>query len=146
MLRVEFARINCRKRVAKADDSEMSYKKLDEQRLQHQLSVEEINNRLQDQKVEIGKLTVQAKETAQKVEDLNFSPDNELSAVDEEFDYEAGTQQLEKLLRRIDNTGAINLIAVEQFEQESQRKEYMDSQYDDLNTGSRYTAQHHCQN
>lgn len=126
----------CEEKLSKArseaDDSEMSYKKLDEQRLQHQLSVEEINNRLQDQKVEIGKLTVQAKETAQKVEDLDFSPDNELSAVDEEFDYEAGTQQLEKLLRRIDNTGAINLIAVEQFEQECQRKEYMDSQYDDL--------------
>ena len=42
-------------------------------------------------------------------------------------------QELEKILRSIERLGPINLAASNEYEEESKRKENLDSQFDDLN-------------
>jgi chromosome segregation protein len=44
----------------------------------------------------------------------------------------AWAEQLEAIERKIQRLGAINLAAIEEFEQQSERKKYLDSQYEDL--------------
>ena len=92
-----------------------------------------MNARIQDVKVENSGLGVQVAEIRQKLEDLESTPEQELDRLDDEFDAQANQIRLDRLLRRIDSVGGVNLIAVKQYEEEKQRKEYMDSQYDDLN-------------
>jgi chromosome segregation protein len=41
-------------------------------------------------------------------------------------------EELQRLERRINRLGPINLAAIPEFEQQSERKEYLDSQHDDL--------------
>ena len=116
----------------RAEETETNYRKLDQARLQLQLSVEEVNSRLQDIKVKTSSLTAQVEEIRQKIENLDSTPEQELEGLVEDFDPQANQIKLERLLRRIDSVGGVNLIAVKQYEEEKQRKEYMDSQHDDL--------------
>ncbi len=117
---------------SEAEATEVNYRRIDEIRLQHQLSVEEVNTRMQDIKIEMSQFVAQVNELGQKIGELGTSPEQELEQLGEEFDVETSVLKLEKLQRRIENAGAVNLIAVEQYEEEKQRKEYMDHQHDDL--------------
>ena len=53
--------------------------------------------------------------------------------MDEAATVEAWDEKLEKLRRRIDRLGPINLAAIDEFKEQSERKEYLDSQLEDLN-------------
>ena len=41
-------------------------------------------------------------------------------------------EKLERLHRRIDRIGNVNLLAIEEFEEQSERKEYLDEQFEDI--------------
>ena len=132
--------VNQRKAVesqlAKARDqieaAEGKRRKLDEQRLQIQLGVEETNLTLQEQNAQFGRLLAQSEEIKQKLADRGADAETETKNLDDQFDYEQNYQRFEKLERRINSTGSVNLVAVEQYEQEMERKSYMDDQYEDL--------------
>ena len=113
-------------------ESEDSYRSLDEKRVQHQLEVEKVNSQIHEHQIEMSKLSVLCEEIQQKLTELNTSPKEEISKLDEEFNYETSVSKLERFRRRIEKEGAVNLIAVEQFEEETKRKQYMDDQHADL--------------
>ena len=56
-----------------------------------------------------------------------------LEGLDESASVEAWEESLEKIRRRIDRLGPINLAAIDEFKEQSERKEYLDSQLADLN-------------
>ena len=56
-----------------------------------------------------------------------------LEQLDEAAGVEAWEEHLEKIRRRIDRLGPINLAAIDEFKEQSERKEYLDSQLEDLN-------------
>ena len=55
-----------------------------------------------------------------------------LEGLDEDADPESWNEKLEKIRRRIDRLGPINLAAIDEFKEQSERKEYLDSQLADL--------------
>lgn len=55
-----------------------------------------------------------------------------LEALPEQADIAEWENQLNVLTARIQRLGAINLVAIEEYEQESARKQYLDTQNDDL--------------
>ena len=114
------------------EESEIQRRQMDQERLQRQLAVDEINLKLQEQNVELGRLCGQSDEIRLKISELDANAEEVLASLDDQFDHEDAVRKFERLERRIDSTGSVNLVAVEQFEQESERKEYLDRQYDDL--------------
>jgi len=58
--------------------------------------------------------------------------DSLLQQLDAEFDLDAASEQLERLQQRITRMEPINLAAISEFEQEQERKDYLDSQNEDL--------------
>jgi chromosome segregation protein len=56
-----------------------------------------------------------------------------LEGLDEDADPDAWNEQLEKIRGRIDRLGPINLAAIDEFKEQTERKEYLDSQLADLN-------------
>ncbi len=52
----------------------------------------------------------------------------------EDFDVAAWEERLTRAQRRIDRLGPINLAAIDEFKEQSERKEYLDSQFEDLNS------------
>ena len=117
---------------SKTDETDNAYRHYDQQRAQYQLKVDQFSAKIQQCEVELGKLTVKVQEKEHSITDLETSPQEQLNALDEDFDYQVIQKKLERLLSRIESGGAVNLIAVEQYEEELERKQYMDSQHDDL--------------
>ncbi len=111
---------------------ESERRQLDETRLQNQFKVEEVNLTLQERNAELGRLSAQCEEVRQKISDRNADAETVSAGLDAAFDHEATVAQLERLEKRIDSIGSVNLVAVEQYEQELERKSYMDGQFDDL--------------
>ena len=68
----------------------------------------------------------QLKQTGFELEEL-------LEGLDEEADSQTWEIQLEKIRGRIERLGPINLAAIDEFKEQSERKEYLDSQLADLN-------------
>ena len=113
-------------------DAEIKYKELDQSRLQEQMAVEEIKSSLSEVLAEISGLNAHCESLCQNMKELGAEPAEVAEQLDESFDYETVSAKLQRLARKIENAGAINLTAIEEYEDEKVRKEYMDSQYDDL--------------
>ena len=54
------------------------------------------------------------------------------AALDEAADIDQWDERLTTVRRRIDRLGAINLAAIEEFEEHSERQKYLEAQYNDL--------------
>jgi chromosome segregation protein len=71
---------------------------------------------------------------AEQLAATDFALEALLEEIDEQATIESWEEKLEKLRRRIDRLGPINLAAIDEFKEQSERKEYLDSQLLDLNT------------
>ncbi len=116
------------------NESEVHCKKLDQERIQLQISLERMKSRIQDRKLEVNRLDVQVSDLLEKLLERDVSPEIVLDDIDDDFDIEQTTSNLQILgekLRRFDRI-RLNFGAEEDFNRELQRKEYMDAQHSDL--------------
>ena len=101
-------------------------------REQVEAQVEQIRTGLEQARVERQGISVQETNVLEQLQ----STGHELTAVQEGLPEEANEQdwaeELERMGRRIQRLGAINLAAIEEYDQESERKQYLDAQADDL--------------
>ncbi len=97
-----------------------------EKRVQQQREAME-SDRVQRQEIIVRRDTLveQAQETGHELSQVV----NELPEEANESDWQ---EKLEGVERRISRLGAINLVAIEEFEEESERKQYLDRQHEDL--------------
>ena len=70
---------------------------------------------------------------ADQLAQTGFEYEALLEELDEAATIESWDEKLEKVQRRIDRLGPINLAAIDEFKEQSDRKEYLDSQLEDLN-------------
>jgi chromosome segregation protein len=114
------------------DAIEEEIKQSDAQRGQWEERVGELRSGLESQRVERQGMAVQE---ANILEQLTTTG-HELAEVKEHLPEEASepawVEELERMSRRIQRLGAINLAAIEEFDQESERKNYLDAQAEDL--------------
>jgi chromosome segregation protein len=68
----------------------------------------------------------------EQISESGFDHEQLLEAMDEAATVEAWAEQAETLERRIQRLGPINLAAIDEFEEESERKVYLDAQHADL--------------
>ena len=69
---------------------------------------------------------------AEQLEEAGFEATRIVSTLAPEAEPDAWQERLAAIERRIDRLGPINLAAVSEFESESERKQYLDSQHADL--------------
>ena len=98
------------------------------ERLAEQTRTEQENRKLAWQAVEVREQTL-AEQFAKLEMDLT-----QLQTVLQAFDQPALQQQLESVQRSIQRLGAINLAAIDEFREQSERKQYLDQQNTDLVT------------
>jgi chromosome segregation protein len=81
----------------------------------------------------VREIQVRAETVTDQLKQSGFGDvDSLVDELDEEATIEVWEETAEKLERRILRLGAINLAAIDEFEQQSERKEYLDSQFADL--------------
>jgi chromosome segregation protein len=101
-------------------------------RLHEERQVAEIRERLENERVLRQELIVRRDNFAEQLRETGL----EIEAVRQELPPEATeaewTARLEQTAARIERLGPINLVAIEEFEEASTRKTYLDKQYEDL--------------
>jgi len=87
----------------------------------------------------VDELRMQARETqvrreglSEQFEELGLELADVIAALDEAADVAQWDERLTTVRRRIDRLGAINLAAIEEFEEHSERQKYLDAQFEDL--------------
>ncbi len=111
---------------------ETELRDIEQQRLKNEEVYNQQREELQALKLASQELKVRSQTLLEQLRETDFS----LEMLREEMPQEANTsdweQKVEQLAVRIQRLGAINLAAIDEFKEQSERKDYLDNQYEDL--------------
>ncbi|MDX1634275.1 MAG: chromosome segregation protein SMC [Marinobacter sp.] len=94
--------------------------------------IQDIRASLEKAKLESQALEIRAANHLEQLRELDVQLREILEQMPEEASEAAWAEELEKLAGRIQRLGAINLAAIEEYQVQSERKTYLDSQHEDL--------------
>lgn len=112
---------------------EAELRDLDQARMQIDQSVDEEREKVTEAEMAAREMRVRREGIADQLAQTGFEYEALLEELDEAATIESWDEKLEKVQRRIDRLGPINLAAIDEFKEQSDRKEYLDSQLEDLN-------------
>jgi len=112
---------------------ESDLRDLDQSRMQIDQSVDNARSKVGEAEMSVQELKVRREGFADQLAQTDFELALLLEEMDEAADIDAWDEKLEKIRKRIDRLGPINLAAIDEFKEQSERKEYLDSQLADLN-------------
>ncbi|MAA75557.1 MAG: chromosome segregation protein SMC [Salinisphaeraceae bacterium] len=95
-------------------------------------AVEGLRETVQQARVELENVAVRRQTLEEQLAEAGHSPQAVCETLDEAANASQWEQKLEALERRIQRLGAINLAAIEEFETEKEREEYLQTQHTDL--------------
>jgi len=114
------------------ENIEHQLRELDEARAQAEQGVQKVRDELADIRIGGQELKVRRQTIEEQIVETGFELKTLLQELPEEATELAWTESVEKIERRIQRLGPINLAAIDEFEQQSERKEYLDKQNNDL--------------
>ncbi len=129
---VEKRLATARKTVSEHDEK---LRKLDQDRHQLDQAVQELREQRDAIKLQRQELLVRRDTVHDQLREVAGEPDDPLEvlrSLPENMTSEQVDRQLADLTRRIDRIGPVNLVAIEEYEEQSERKEYLDKQHGDL--------------
>ena len=94
--------------------------------------VEQVRGDLEQARVERQGIAVQEANVLEQFQGTGHDLAEVQAALPEEASEDTWADELERMGRRIQRLGAINLAAIEEYDQESERKQYLDAQAEDL--------------
>ena len=129
-IEVEAELANARQIVEKV---EHELRELDQSRLQVDQNVDGARVKVSEAEMAVQELRVRREGFAEQLAQTSFELEVLLEEIDETANIDEWEEKLAKVRRRIDRLGPINLAAIDEFKEQSERKEYLDSQMGDLN-------------
>ncbi len=101
-------------------------------RLAHEKQAQELRQVLEEERMARQELVVRRETLEEQMEETGHKLAGILDDLPAEASEPGWQEELAKVTRRIDRLGPINLVAIEEYEEQSERKSYLDKQYDDL--------------
>ena len=98
--------------------------------LEQQLQV--VRSKLEQERLAAQEIATRSGTIREQVMEQDFDLDSLLENLPEDADEQAWEQELERLAARISRLGPINLAAIDEYQVESERKNYLDAQNNDL--------------
>jgi chromosome segregation protein len=115
------------------EDVENELRELDQSRMQVEQSVDDARVLVNESEMALREVRVRREGFAEQLAQTDFEFDALAEALDDDASIDSWEEKLEKIRRRIERLGPINLAAIDEFKEQSERKEYLDSQLADLN-------------
>ena len=112
---------------------ESELRDLDQSRMQVDQSVNDSRVKVSESEMAAQELKVRREGFAEQLAQTDFEYAPLLEEMDEAANIDSWEEKLEKVRKRIERLGPINLAAIDEFKEQSERKEYLDSQLADLN-------------
>jgi chromosome segregation protein len=114
------------------ESAESRMRSLDQSRVDAEASVEEARARLEDVRMAAQELKVRRETLLDQFKATQFDLAMVYQEMVAEADIDAWEQTLTDLTQKIDRLGQVNLAAIDEFKEQSERKEYLDRQFKDL--------------
>ncbi|HHH36057.1 MAG TPA: chromosome segregation protein SMC [Gammaproteobacteria bacterium] len=119
------------RRAVEACEHEL--RQLEERRTAIERQLEEMRAAMEQLRLAGQELRVRRQTLLEQLQETGFELQPLLEAMPEEASEAAWAERLEQIAQRIQRMGPINLAAIDEFQEQSQRKEYLDAQLADLN-------------
>jgi chromosome segregation protein len=104
----------------------------EQQRVTLQRAVNELREAADQVRLQLREVQVRAETVAEQFAETGFELDKVVAELPPEATHAAWHETFELLERRIQRLGAINLAAIDELKEQSERKTYLDAQYADL--------------
>lgn len=111
---------------------EYKLRELERKRGETEEKTEQVRTRLESVKMEWQALEVRRSTLKEQLEDESFKLDEVIAGLPEAANDPEWEQQLERMGNRIQRLGAINLAAIDEYDVQLERKQYLDAQNEDL--------------
>ena len=128
-LEVEHRLLEVRKTVEAIDHS---LRELNNQRLGHEQNIQSQRSELDQYRMANQELKVRRQTLLEQITEASYQVETLIKEMPEEANERAWVEHVERISRSIQRLGAINLAAIEEFAEQSERKKYLDDQFDDL--------------
>ncbi len=114
------------------ENSESELRTLEQERVDSEQAVQEQRESADKVRMAAQEVRVRQEGLLEQFDSENFDRHELIKALEEGATIELWEERLAKLTRRIDRLGPINLAAIDEFKEQSERKEYLDAQLEDL--------------
>jgi chromosome segregation protein len=128
-LEVETELAGARKQV---QDTEHGIRELDQERIHTERRVDSQRAQVEQERMHWQEIKVRSDTLLEQINEAGFDYRELLGTIAAEATVAAWSERVESLEKRIQRLGPINLAAIEEYEEESQRKVYLDAQNADL--------------
>ena len=129
-------RLTVEERLSQARDAlstiETEMRAADQKRLAIEQRRDAFNQQLEQQRLQKQTMMVQQQTLVERLKEDDWTVDTALETVTDELSVNGLQTELDELSRKIARLGAINLAAIDEFRSQSERKQYLDSQHEDL--------------
>ncbi|MBG61361.1 MAG: chromosome segregation protein SMC [Woeseiaceae bacterium] len=106
----------------------------DQSRMEVERKIDKAKTSLAETKGDLQEIQGRKEGINEQLSQTNFTYEELIDNLDESESLEDMNQNLEKLTNKINRLGPINLAAIDELESNTERKEYLDSQLEDLNS------------
>jgi len=114
------------------ESAEARMRTLDQRRMEAEAAVEEARARLEDVRLAAQELKVRRETLLEQFKATQFDLEAIYQEIPADADIAAWEQTLVDLSQKIERLGQVNLAAIDEYKEQSERKEYLDRQYKDL--------------
>lgn len=114
------------------EDIDARVRELESNRHEAEERLNELRGRLESARVDRQGLAVEERNLVQQIEATGYPLDEVRASLPEDATEEAAAEALAAVDRRIQRLGPINLAAIDEYESQSERKQYLDQQNEDL--------------
>ena len=111
---------------------EQSVRQLEQEQLKKENDIQNAAAQLQDQRLAERELEVNAENIKQSMLEQNINVEKFADALADDLNEQQISRLLEQCQNRIKRLGAINLVAIEEYKTQQERKVFLDQQYDEL--------------
>ena len=105
---------------------------LETERGEREQTAQQSRSRLEARRLAWGEVRVKAQGLLEQLAELQANLDLTLAKLPADASEAAWQEHLSRVAERIQRLGAVNLTAIDEFQQQSERKSYLDSQHEDL--------------
>ncbi|MBN8431958.1 chromosome segregation protein SMC [Microbulbifer salipaludis] len=116
----------------KLEEVESNLRNQEQERHKAESALQGVRAQLEQQRLVAQTLETQRNGLVEQLREADHDVEALLEELPEELTIEAVQQDIELVAARISRLGPINLAAIDEYKQESERKNYLDRQYEDL--------------
>jgi len=117
---------------ARVDENEHTIRALEQERSGFESKSGELREALMQSRIKSEGASVRQQALLDHLREADFNLDTVLAGLPEELDEQSCEEELQRISNRIQRLGPINLAAIDEYKQQSERKEYLDRQNEDL--------------